>query len=61
MAGSEEQNPAMSTKELVTLIRQGGFYPIERDSLYNTITDYNEVVFDEDAEFKGYLALPVLN
>ena len=41
MAGSEEQKPAMSTKELVTLIRQVRREPVERDTLYNIIKTYN--------------------
>jgi aminodeoxyfutalosine synthase len=40
MAGSEEQSPAMSTAELVTLIRQAKRTPIERDTLYNIVTSY---------------------
>ena len=40
MAGSEEQNPSMSTEELVTLIRQTGRTPVERDTLYNEIRNY---------------------
>lgn len=38
MAGSKEENPAMSSDEISTLIRQAGFIPVERDSLYNPIT-----------------------
>ncbi|OFY59539.1 MAG: hypothetical protein A2V50_03220 [Bacteroidetes bacterium RBG_19FT_COMBO_42_10] len=37
MAGAEEQNPAMTTAEICRLIREAGFEPIERDSLYNRI------------------------
>ena len=37
MAGSEEQNPAMTTEELVALIQQAGRVPVERDTLYNSI------------------------
>ena len=40
MAGSEEQNPAMSTNELVALIRQAGRLPVERDTLYNEMRVY---------------------
>ena len=40
MAGSEEQNPAMSTTELVALIKQVNRKPVERDTLYNVIKDY---------------------
>ena len=46
MAGSEEQNPAMSTEQLVSLIKQVNRTPIERDTLYNVITDYSKVAFD---------------
>lgn len=44
MAGSEEQTPAMSTKELVMLIKQVKRQPIERDTLYNEINDYSNVL-----------------
>jgi aminodeoxyfutalosine synthase len=37
MAGSEEENPAMSSEEICTLIRQANFIPVERDSLYNPV------------------------
>ena len=60
MAGAEEQNPALSTEDLVKLIRTVGRRPIERDTLYNVIQDYTDVVFESDREFKGYLALPVV-
>ncbi len=43
MAGSEEQTPTMSTEDLVNLIKQSKRKPIERDTLYNVITDYSEV------------------
>ena len=35
MAGSKEENPAMSSDEICHLIEQSGFIPVERDSLYN--------------------------
>lgn len=41
MAGSEEQNPTMSTTDLVALIKQVKRKPIERDTLYNEINDYS--------------------
>jgi aminodeoxyfutalosine synthase len=41
MAGSEEQTPTMTTEELVTLIKQVNRKPIERDTLYNEIKDFN--------------------
>lgn len=40
MAGAEEQNPSMSTNELVALIKQAGRRPVERDTLYNIIKEY---------------------
>ncbi len=42
MAGSEEQNPAMTTDELVALIKQVKRIPVERDTLYNVIKDYSD-------------------
>ncbi|MCU0336680.1 MAG: aminofutalosine synthase MqnE [Sediminibacterium sp.] len=47
MAGSEEQNPAMSTAELVTLIKQVKRQPIERDTLYKEIKDFSNVTLQE--------------
>jgi aminodeoxyfutalosine synthase len=60
MAGAEEQSPALSTEELVQLIRAVGRKPIERDTLYKVVTDYTDVVFDDDKQYKGYLSLPVV-
>lgn len=42
MAGAEEQNPSMSTEELVALIRQANRKPVERGTLYNVIKDYGK-------------------
>jgi aminodeoxyfutalosine synthase len=50
MAGSEEQNPTMSTAELVTLIKQVKRTPIERDTLYNVVKDYSNVNMADTAE-----------
>lgn len=60
MAGSEEQNPALSTQQLVDMIRRVGRRPIERDTLYNVVQDFTEVEFAEDKEFRGYFSLPVV-
>jgi aminodeoxyfutalosine synthase len=60
MAGAEEQHPAMSTKELVKLIKEVGRKPIERDTLYHMVTDYENVTFEDDVKPK-YYALPVIN
>ena len=48
MAGSEEQNPAMSTADLVRLIKQVNRKPIERGTLYDVIQDYSNVEFAEN-------------
>lgn len=47
MAGSEEQNPAMSTAELVTLIKQVKREPVERDTLYKEIRNYKDIHVEE--------------
>ncbi len=60
MAGAEEQHPAMSTKELVKLIKDVGRQPVERDTLYNVVQDYQNFEFAEDKKPK-YYALPVIN
>jgi aminodeoxyfutalosine synthase len=43
MAGAEDKNPALTTDQLVSLIKQGGRIPVERDTLYNIIKDYSLV------------------
>lgn len=60
MAGAEEQHPGMSTRELVELIKQAGRHPVERDTLYNVVTDYMEYQFPEQAKPQFY-KLPVIN
>jgi aminodeoxyfutalosine synthase len=40
MAGAEEQRPAMTTDELVTLIKQARRRPVERDTLYNVVQTF---------------------
>ena len=47
MAGSEEQTPAMTTEQLVTLIKQVKRKPVERDTLYNVVKDYTLEQFEE--------------
>jgi aminodeoxyfutalosine synthase len=47
MAGSEEQTPSMTTKELVRLIKQAHRQPIERGTLYDVIKDYTDHEFAE--------------
>lgn len=55
MAGAEEQNPSMTTAQLVTLIKQVKRKPVERDTLYNEIRDYSEM------DVKEIEANPLLN
>ncbi|MFN8242188.1 MAG: aminofutalosine synthase MqnE [Bacteroidales bacterium] len=37
MAGSEEETPAMTTDDICRLVKEAGFSPVERDTLYNII------------------------
>ena len=61
MAGAEEQTPKMSTQELVDLIKNVGRHPIERNTLYDVITDYKDVVFETAEVVKSnYYKLPVV-
>ena len=60
MAGAEEQNPAMSTQDLINLIKQVKRKPIERDTLYNVVTDYTDFVFEDEVK-PQYYKLPVIN
>lgn len=47
MAGAEEQSPTLSTQQLVELVKNVKRHPIERDTLYNTVKDYKEFVFED--------------
>ena len=40
MAGSEEQTPVLTTRQLVDMINQAGKEPVERDTVYSTIRNY---------------------
>jgi aminodeoxyfutalosine synthase len=40
MAGAEEQNPRLSTAQLVEMIKAVGKIPVQRDTLYNTVKEY---------------------
>ncbi|MFL9484216.1 aminofutalosine synthase MqnE [Chitinophagaceae bacterium LWZ2-11] len=55
MAGSEEQTPAMSTAQLVSLIKQVKRQPIERDTVYNELRDYSDI------DLKDIEVNPLLN
>jgi aminodeoxyfutalosine synthase len=59
MAGSEEQSPTLTTEELVNMIRSVGRRPIERDTLYNVVTDFENYDFSADKAL-GFVELPVI-
>ena len=42
LAGAEEQNPSMTTRQLIEIIKDAGKHPVERDTLYNILQDYSE-------------------
>lgn len=44
MAGAEDQNPAMSTAQLVDLIQSAGYEAYERDTLYKVLNTFEESV-----------------
>ena len=44
MAGSEEQNPALTTEQLCTLISSVGKIPVERDTIYNELAVFEAIV-----------------
>lgn len=41
MAGAEEKNPAMSTDEMIAVIKSNGFTPVERDSVYRKLNVFD--------------------
>jgi len=55
MAGAEDQTPAMSTQQLIDMVRAAGFSPIERDSVYNVLYDYTT----EDPTVEVLTSVPV--
>jgi len=48
MAGAEEQNPSLSTQQLVELIKQVRRHPIERDTVYHVLQDYQDYDFNRE-------------
>lgn len=62
MAGSEEQSPNMSTEQLVDLIKKVDRHPIERDTVYNVLQDYQDYDFSKEKgdALDGFLELPVI-
>ena len=59
MAGAEEQSPTLTTEELVNMIKAVGRRPIERDTLYNVVIDFQEYDFSADKTI-GFVELPVI-
>ncbi|OWY19776.1 aminofutalosine synthase MqnE [Sphingobacteriales bacterium UPWRP_1] len=59
MAGSEEQNPSLTTRQIVDLIKAVGRHPIERDSVYNVLTDFGTT--EPEAAIPEFISLPVIN
>ena len=54
-ANAQYSAPPLSAPLVVKTIRElFGRRPIERDTLYNVIQDYSDVVFEEDKQFRGY-------
>jgi aminodeoxyfutalosine synthase len=41
MAGAEEQNPSLTTEQLVDMIKGAGKIPVERDTVYRVVRDYS--------------------
>lgn len=61
MAGAEEQSPSLTTEQLVNLIKEVGRHPIERDTLYNVLTDFQDYDFSNEKQApKGFIELPVI-
>lgn len=58
MAGSEEQNPTMTTAELVAMIQNVGRTAVERDSVYTVLKEYAEGELKEITK-NSYYQLPV--
>ena len=48
MAGSEEQTPVLTTSQIISLIRQSGRTPVERDTLYNVLKEYSKETVGEE-------------
>lgn len=61
MAGSDEQNPGMSTIELVRMIDAVHREAVERDTLYNIVKIYGEEDLAGDEAGFDYYSLPVVH
>ena len=61
MAGSEEQNPNMSTFDLITMIDSVHRQAVERDTLYNVVKSYTKEDLVEEKKQFDYYSLPIVN
>ena len=61
MAGSEEQNPNMNTRDLVTMIDAVHRQAVERDTLYNVVKTYTNEELAEEQKQYDYYSLPVVS
>ncbi len=50
MAGAEEQNPKMSTEDIIRLIKEVGRRPVERDSIYQVLHDYSDFELTDSSQ-----------
>jgi len=41
MAGAKDQKPTMTSQEIISLIKEADKVPVERDTLYNILNEYN--------------------
>ena len=54
-------HPSLTTEQLVNLIKEVGRHPIERDTLYNVLTDFQDYDFSNEKQGpKGFIELPVI-
>ncbi|MCC6816381.1 MAG: CofH family radical SAM protein [Saprospiraceae bacterium] len=58
MAGSEEQVPSLTTEQFVDMIRSAQKKPVERNSTYEIIRNYENYQFST-SNSSGYYSLPV--
>ncbi len=60
MAGSEEQVPSLTTHQLIQMIKSVGKIPIERDSLYNELNNFEFYELTETIKPYNYIDLPIV-
>lgn len=60
MAGSEEQVPSLTTHQLIQMIKSVGKIPIERDSLYNELNNFEFYELTDIIKPYNYIDLPIV-